>query len=336
MNLAGKNKPFVYAAFNQDQSALSVAFRSGFALFSMDPLAKTFAQNDGGIGIVEMLFSTTYLVALVGGGDKPAFSKNTMRLINTRRGTVIAELKFTTPIMAVKMNRKRMVILQESAFGVYDMTTMKILDTIECHSNKQGICALSANSERSYFAYPSQREGVIQIMDAGKVASMIEIRAHQGPIQLMVFNQEGNLLATASDKGTLVRVFSLPSGERLYEFRRGSYPATISSLSFSPDLSFLACSSDSDTVHIFKLQPHAKNAKFGDFLPRDMNNIIDPVRNFAHLKLPTVGSPTLCSFISNEKINVIMSDGSLLQYTIDLEKGGVGTFVAGHSLSEIS
>lgn len=39
--------------------------------------------DDGGIGIVEMLF-TTSLVALVGGGDQPAFSPRKLVLINTK------------------------------------------------------------------------------------------------------------------------------------------------------------------------------------------------------------------------------------------------------------
>lgn len=39
----------------------------------------------------------------------------------------------------------------------------------------------------------------------------------------------------------------------MFQFRRGSYPAGIHSLSFSPDASMLAVSSDTGTVHVFKL-----------------------------------------------------------------------------------
>jgi hypothetical protein len=55
-------------------------------------------------------------------------------------------------------------------------------------------------------------------------------------------------------------VFALPSGERLHQFRRGSYPATIHSLVFSPDASLLVVSSESDTVHVFRLEDPAAAA----------------------------------------------------------------------------
>lgn len=61
------------------------------------------------------------------------------------------------------------------------------------------------------------------------------------------------MLATASDKGTVIRVFSLPNGDRVHEFRRGTYPAKIYSISFNQTSTLLSVSSDTETVHIFKL-----------------------------------------------------------------------------------
>jgi autophagy-related protein 18 len=73
----------------------------------------------------------------------------------------------------------------------------------------------------------------------------------------MVLNNEGNLLATASDKGTIVRVFSLPDAHKLYQFRRGSMPARIFSMSFNTTSTLLCVSSATDTIHIFKLGPQS-------------------------------------------------------------------------------
>jgi autophagy-related protein 18 len=60
------------------------------------------------------------------------------------------------------------------------------------------------------------------------------------------------VLATASDKGTVIRVFGCPDGEKLYQFRRGSYPARITSLAFNHSAEFLAVGSDTETVHVFR------------------------------------------------------------------------------------
>ena len=64
-------------------------------------------------------------------------------------------------------------------------------------------------------------------------------------------------VATASVKGTVIRVFDVSNPSKyalLHELRRGMRRCvSISSLNFSLDSRFLCSSSDSKTVHIFKL-----------------------------------------------------------------------------------
>ena len=89
------------------------------------------------------------------------------------------------------------------------------------------------------------------------------IQAHKTPISALSLNQTGTLLATSSDKGTVIRVFSVPSAKKLWQFRRGSYPARIYSLNFNSVSTLLTCSSDTETVHIFKLVSSAGNGAGG-------------------------------------------------------------------------
>ena len=79
------------------------------------------------------------------------------------------------------------------------------------------------------------------------------IQAHKTPIAALALNSTGTMLATASDKGTVIRVFSVPGAQKLYQFRRGSYPARIYSINFNAVSTLLCVSSDTETVHIFKL-----------------------------------------------------------------------------------
>ena len=62
------------------------------------------------------------------------------------------------------------------------------------------------------------------------------------------------MLATASDKGTVVRVYSIPDGQKLWQFRRGSSNARIWSINFNLASTLLAVSSDSSTIHIYRLK----------------------------------------------------------------------------------
>lgn len=81
------------------------------------------------------------------------------------------------------------------------------------------------------------------------------IHAHDSPLAALAFSPTGARIATASEKGTVIRVFSVIDGSKLYEFRRGVKRCVdISCLAFSMCSQFLACSSNTETVHIFKLE----------------------------------------------------------------------------------
>lgn len=79
------------------------------------------------------------------------------------------------------------------------------------------------------------------------------IEAHNSPLSCIALNDDGTLLATASEKGTIIRVFSIPDAQKLYQFRRGSMPARIYSMSFNSTSTLLSVSSATETVHIFRL-----------------------------------------------------------------------------------
>lgn len=81
------------------------------------------------------------------------------------------------------------------------------------------------------------------------------IPAHDSPLAAIAFSSTGTLIATASEKGTVIRIFRVSDGARLHEFRRGvKRCATIYSLAFSADSHFLAASSNTETVHVFRLE----------------------------------------------------------------------------------
>ncbi|KAK7208530.1 WD40-repeat-containing domain protein [Myxozyma melibiosi] len=263
--------------FNQDFSCISVGTNRGYKIYNCDPFGKCFIKSDGGIAIVEMLFCTS-LVALVGIGDQPTLSPRRLHLTNTKRQSTICELTFPTSVLAVKLNRRRLIVVLEEQIYVYDISNMKLLHTIETSPNPNAICALSPSSDNCYIAYPSptsnnpqvpqpsgsyppsnqvpsfvQGSGDVLIYDALALQPVNVIEAHKSPLSCIALNQEGTMMATASDKGTIVRVFSVPSGAKLFQFRRGSYPSKIYSITFNITSTLLCVSSATDTVHIFKI-----------------------------------------------------------------------------------
>lgn len=193
-----------------------------------------------------------------------------------QRASVICELTFPSAVLAVRLNRKRLAVILEEEIYLYDIANMSLLYTITTSPNPSPICALSPSSENCYIAYPLPKpredtadrrpahapplstyvpptSGEVLIFDTLTLKAVNVVEAHKSPLSCIALNSEGTLLATASETGTIIRVFSVPRGQKLYQFRRGTYPSTIYSMSFNLSSTLLCVSSTSDTVHIFRL-----------------------------------------------------------------------------------
>ncbi|KYK56054.1 protein-vacuolar targeting protein Atg18 [Drechmeria coniospora] len=255
-----------FITFNQDHSCTS----KGFRIYHTDPFSRIFSSDDGNIAIIEMLFSTS-LVALI-------LSPRHLVIQNTKRASIICELTFPSSVLAVRLNRKRLAVVLEEEIYLYDISNMSLLYTIPTSPNPFAIFALSPSSENCFIAYPlpkpredvdSKRpshappqstyvpptSGEVLVFDTLTLKAVNVVEAHRSPLCCICLSNDGTLMATASETGTIVRVFSVPRGQKLYQFRRGTYPSTIYSMSFNLSSTLLCVSSTSDTIHIFRLGP---------------------------------------------------------------------------------
>ncbi|KAF4988380.1 hypothetical protein FGRMN_9799 [Fusarium graminum] len=231
-----------FITFNQDHSCLAVGTSKGFRIYHTDPFSRIFSSDDGNIAIIEMLFSTS-LVALI-------LSPRHLIIQNTKRASVICELTFPSAVLAVRLNRKRLAVVLEEEIYLYDISNMSLLHTIATSPNPSAICALSPSSENCFIAYPLPKpredtdvrrpahappqstfvaptSGEVLVFDTLELKAVNVIEAHRSPLCCICLNNDGTMLATASETGTIIRVFSVPKGQKLYQFRRGTYPSTI-------------------------------------------------------------------------------------------------------------
>ena len=154
------------------------------------------------------------------------------------------------------MNRARMIVCLEESIFIHSTKDMNIIHHIDKTAiNKEGICDIAQDDKNSYLAYPgSSTRGELVIFDALNVLPVVTISAHSGKLVAVKLSPSGKQVATASERGTVIRVYNTTNGSKIYEFRRGlSRTASIHSLSFSPCGLFLACSSNTQTIHIFNL-----------------------------------------------------------------------------------
>ncbi|XP_049416212.1 WD repeat domain phosphoinositide-interacting protein 1 isoform X3 [Epinephelus fuscoguttatus] len=338
----GPGLQFGCASFNQDSTSLAVGTKTGYKLFSLTMVENLDCINESAetpdVYIVERLFSSSLIVMV------STTMPQRMNIYHFKKGTEICNYNYPNNILAIKLNRQRLVVCLEESIYIHNIKDMKLLKTLlNTPINPSGLCALSINHSNSYLAYPgSATIGEIIVYDANSLNTVTMIPAHDSPVAALTFNASATKLASASERGTVIRVFSVPEGLRLFEFRRGMKRyVSISSLSFSPDGQFLCASSNTETVHIFKLEqlgpsggdePNTWTAYVGkmfsaasSYLPAQVSGMMRQDRAFATVHLVTSGQRNICTLAIIQKLPrllVATADGQLFIYNVDPLDGG--------------
>ncbi|VEN46071.1 unnamed protein product [Callosobruchus maculatus] len=329
-----------FVNFNQDSTSLAVGCRTGYRLYSLNSvehLDQIYSNGGEDCCLVERLFSSS-LVAVVS-----LTAPRKLKVCHFKKGTEICNYSYSNTILAVKLNRSRLVVCLEESLYIHNIRDMKVLHTIrDTPPNPQGLCALSINSGDCFLAYPgSSTIGEVQIFDA------INLR-----------------IATASEKGTVIRVFSSTDASKLYEFRRGMKRCVaISCLAFAPCGQFLGCSSNTETVHVFKLEepkdryvdakpsspPNSSSPRrsveetswmgyLTNYLPTQVTDVFNQGRAFATAHLPFSGVRNVISIaLIQQQLRLLVAteDGFLYVYNMDPNEGGDLVLCKQHKLDGI-
>ncbi|GLJ14158.1 hypothetical protein SUGI_0227190 [Cryptomeria japonica] len=283
------------ASFNQDNSCFSICTRDGYKIFNCEGGNECYHRDDGAINIVEMLYSTS-LLAIVGAGEQPALSPRRLCLFNTETGTFLKKLNFVTAILAIRLNRKRLVVVLEESTYIYDLSNLSILDSIDTVPNPKGLCAFSPKEDNCYLALPASTDkGVVLIYNVNELHSHCQINAHKSPLAAMALSSDGSYIATASEQGTVIRVYLVSQPSEKFTFRRGTYPAAIYSLSLGPPSHLprlLVATSSSGSVHVFTLglmtadRNKRSTGLLATVIPTSLNDALEP--SYHHVVLHNV------------------------------------------------
>ena len=111
-----------------------------------------------------------------------------------------------------------MVVVLQNKIYVYNFADLKLVDHIETIANPKGLCSLCPNSSNTVLACPGVSRGTVRI-ELYDIRKTTLVPAHEADLAQICLNLDGTRLATASDKGTLIRVFETQSGQLLQELR---------------------------------------------------------------------------------------------------------------------
>jgi len=252
-NTEKKKSDVVSTRFNQDGTSLVVSTTNGFRVFdvsSRGELVMIFdIANIPQITHIQRLYNSN-LVAFVSALDPEA-----LKIFNMRRNDVICDHRYDGKIRWLSMNRVRIVVAIDEKVHIHKIRNMDTLHTIpSVTSNPKDLFAMATYEQRSYLAFPCEIDkGHICTFDLDSFAEKYRIPAHHAPLQVICFNEHATRLATSSIKGTVIRVFDASLGTKLHEFRRGFWQTVISCLAFTSNGEYLGCTSENETVHVFKI-----------------------------------------------------------------------------------
>ena len=209
-----------------------------------------------------MLYKTN-IVLLVGLTEFDEFSPKKVTIWTTSKNIALcSSYPFNSKIVLAKINKVCMIIVESNYLHIYSTDEMKNLHTLEISNISLGQLVLSGNSEKNNWLCfsTSKDEGVINVYDTLYPTSIkTQIKAHKSPILKMCLNNEGDKLATCSCKGTIIRIFTLPKGDKICTFKRGINSAFIFCLNFSANSEKLISTSDTGMLHIFDIKEEIEN-----------------------------------------------------------------------------
>lgn len=270
----------------------------------------------GGIARIEMLYRTN-LMALTGHHSTASHSQyppNKVLIYDDHYQRNVGQITFRQKVLVTKLRRDRIVVVLRDRVYVYNFVDFSVLDKIHTGDNPGGLIGLSLDNwgvgggsgngdggERAsdvlgvannnnvggggarnglVLACPSTQRGQVRVELYGLRRTTF-VDAHESALGALALSVDGSLLATASERGTVIRLYdtrgvtvgggrasantssstttSVSSSIPLKEFRRGVERATISCLTFSLDSCWLGCASDHGTVHIFQAQTNSTN-----------------------------------------------------------------------------
>ncbi|KAI6214869.1 hypothetical protein M3Y94_00318900 [Aphelenchoides besseyi] len=306
--------------FNSDGSCFAFVDENGFRVFNSDPIKEIcHVEMDGRIQIVEPIFRSG-LIALVGDGSSTALPMEKVCIYDCHRYTITVQLNVRSAVRNLSCQQNRIVVATQQYIYVYTLADIpECLFYFETHYNPFGLFAVFGS--QTFIAFPAHACGFVGITFDSTTTTDKIIRAHRHNLQTISISPNGYLLATASVKGTLVRLFDLPTMSLISEFRRGNNPAYISCITFSDDSSFLCVGSDRPTLHVFCTKKQ-KDSQNKSFLKRYFPSRENDLRLYRRSSNGAQLTSTQIA-IYHENIIAIDSNGNYSRFEVDLDRSTI-------------
>ncbi len=311
---------------NNKRTLVLFGLKNGFKVFNFFTMeCLKFQEFTGGIGPIDCL-ETSNILALTGGGLFPYFPTNKLIIwdaseVKQDGNRIKAEIIFKEEINNIKFKYEFLFVVCDYKIYIYNLFENLVLKVeIPTSFNSKGRIETNRIDKDSIFAYLSNqepnkdqaREGVVTVMNL-HTDERRTIFAHKSQIRCFKLNVKGNLLVTASIKGTLLRIHNL-DGVILKQYRRGIESTHIYCMDINE--CWLTCITKTGTIHLWKRSIVNELAKKKTGF---MSLLSSKEKNYALLKIEPMKNASIIIDVDN-KIKLFSYDGQYMEVQLDDKK----------------
>lgn len=157
-----------------------------------------------------------------------------LKLRKLPTGHLVQTLKLLSNVIKLQASEGFFLAVMKECSAVVRVGERLELLKLEKHCwNEEGTGAIGRLGEEVVVCHLDTLPGCVTVQWLGRKARRMTLAAHKNPISAIGLSASGLCLATASTKGTLLRVFSTVSGQQIREIRLSFTYQEITSLDFS-------------------------------------------------------------------------------------------------------
>ncbi|CAH7686179.1 hypothetical protein PPACK8108_LOCUS20795 [Phakopsora pachyrhizi] len=239
----------------------------GWAVYGTYPLRmidKQFIPN-GSLKIAVSLHRSN-IMFLVGGPPSPLYSPNKVIIYDSSVCKPIYSIEFSSSVLGLTARSDKLIVVLINRVIIQEQASWETCD------NQRGLVCLASDYGSSLLIFPGRQLGQVQVVHLSPLKETHSKRhdhdyqnsttrtqsnyrstsiliAHTTSLASMAITPSGNLIATASVTGTLIRIWDSKTSSLIKELRRGA----------------ICASSDKGTIHMWNLNQKSisnkKNSK---------------------------------------------------------------------------
>ena len=255
------------------------------------------------------------------------FNSNTVYIYDDHDDAVIGSLVFPRAVISASIQYEFLIVVLENETCVYHLKDLTLFRRIATYRNEKGIASIQLKNGMPIVCVLGESRGCIRLIDERRDYS---IRAHESAISALCLSYNGEFAASASVRGSIIRVFDTTTGKCLSVIRRGHMRAGIVNIEFDRYSQYLMCNSDT-TVHIAKRE-RLSDMSLGSPLPtideasedgtqRMFGGVFSDSFSFRYSN-PDHSKSMVAVFGSEpESVFVLTTNGLFVKLSIDADRG---------------